>query len=77
MVLHQWFLTGVVNKFPGGATLACSTTWKVFERECVPSKRYTSANLRRCTLFGLVPAEMEVGVKFFEILRPNWRLHQT
>ena len=31
--------------------------------------------LRRSMLFGLVPAEMEVGVEFLEIFRPNLSLH--
>jgi len=50
VLLDQWFLTGAarppggVKRFPGGANPTCSTTWKVFEQECVTSKRYTSAN---------------------------------
>jgi len=28
----------------GARALTCSTLWKVFERECVPSKCYASAN---------------------------------
>jgi len=35
-----------VQKISGGAqALTCSTSWKVFERECVPSKCYASANV--------------------------------
>jgi len=30
--------------FRGARSLTCSTTWKVFEQESVPSKRYASAN---------------------------------
>jgi len=50
--LYQWFLTGVARPpegreeiFRGTRALICSTTWKVFERECAPSKRYASAEL--------------------------------
>jgi len=47
--LEHWFLTkaGGVKKFPGVASsynVICSTTWKVFERVHVPSKRYASGN---------------------------------
>jgi len=60
--------------FRGTRALTCSTTWKVFERECLPSKHYASANLRRYMLFGLVPAEIEAGVKFLEIFQAEFEL---
>ena len=43
--LEQWFLTGGCKEISMGARpLTCSTTWNAFERECVSSKRYASAN---------------------------------
>ena len=50
-LLHQWFLTGGARPLRGGQeisrgarALTCCTTQKMFERECVPFKRYASAN---------------------------------
>jgi len=52
-----------VKKFPGGVrALTCFTTWKVFEREYVPSKHYPSDNY-------LVQSEMKARVTFLEILQ--------
>jgi len=66
--INQWFVTrGASRYFQGARTLTCSTTWKVFGRECFPSKRYASAHFTPLMLFGLVPTEMEVGVKYLEI----------
>jgi len=37
--IYQWFLTEASRNFQGSRAITCSTTWKVFERECVLSKR--------------------------------------
>jgi len=36
--------SGGTRNFQGARALTCSTTWNVFERKCVSSKRYASAN---------------------------------
>jgi len=50
--------------------MLCNTD--IFERECVPFKRYAVLILRRYMLFGLVPAELEVGAKYLEILQAEF-----
>ena len=41
----QGFLIGGRKEISRGArALTCSTIWNIFERECVPSKRYASAD---------------------------------
>ena len=49
--VNPWFLTGRPRPprgrqeiSRGARALPCATTWKAFERECVLSKRYASAN---------------------------------
>jgi len=73
--LHQWFLTGGARP-PGGCqeisrgrkTLH-ATQHRIFLNGDVSLSNVTTVLLlRRYMLFGLVPAEMEVGVKYLEIL---------
>jgi len=47
-------------------TFTCSATWKVFEWECVLSKRYACDSFTPLRVV-LIPDEMEVGVKFLKI----------
>ena len=50
----------------GARALPCSTTWKVFERECAFSNVTQVLILRCYYILGLVLAEMDVGSKFLE-----------
>ena len=71
--IDQRFLTGGRQAISRGVrALTCSTTWKVFELERVPSKGYDSAILRHYMSFSLVPAEVEAGVKFLEIFQTEF-----
>jgi len=47
---------GCVKKFPGvREPLHAPTTWEVFEWDCVPSKRHTSANFMPLHVISLTP----------------------
>ena len=77
--LEQWFLTrgarplrGGVNKFPGGREpLHALQHRKILNGNVSLSNVTPVLILRRYMLFGLVSAEMEVGVKYLEILQAN------
>jgi len=69
--LNQWFLTGGgVKKFLGGREPLHALQHIQFLNRNVSLSNITPVLiLRRYMLFGLVPAEMEVGVKYLEILQ--------
>ena len=82
IILHLRFLTGGgapqggVNKFSGGREpLHALKHGKFLNRNASLPNVTLVRILRRSMFFGLVPAKMEVGVKFLEIFRPNSSLH--
>ena len=63
---------GGVNTFPGGREPLHALQHRTFLNGNVPLSNVTPVLiLRRYMLFGLVSAEMEVGVKDLEILQAN------
>jgi len=78
--LKQWFLTGGrappqggVKKFPRGREpLHALQHGKALNGNVSLPNATPMLILRRYMLFGLFPADMEVGVKFFEILQAEF-----
>jgi len=67
---------GGVKKFLGGREPLHDLQHRKFLNGNVSLSNVTPVLiLRRYALFGLVPAEMEVGVKYLEILRDELSLH--
>jgi len=65
-----------MKKFPGGASPYMLYNMKSFLMGMCTFQTLRQCDiLRRYLLFGLVPEEMGVGVKFFEVCRPNSSLH--
>jgi len=72
--LSQWFLTGrASSNFQGGREPLHGLQHRKFFNGNVSLPNVTPVLiLRRYMLFGLVPAETEVGVKFFETLQTGF-----
>jgi len=70
--LGQWFLTGGGRALSGGREPLHALQQRKFLNGNVSLSNVTPVLiLRRYMLFGLVPAEMEAGVKYLEILQAN------
>jgi len=71
--LVQWFLTAGFKKFPGERKLLHALHYRKFLNENVSLPNVMPLLiLRRYMLFCLLPAEMEVRVKFLEILQAEY-----